>query len=334
MNKTVTKTRMKTSPLLTLAFLLAAAPAARAQFVWTDTEGKHLELSRDGKVLARYVYEAIDESSPERRDETFKPFCHLYFNKWGHYGELLTKGPGGKFTHHRGVFYGFSRISYTDPAGVKHEKVDTWHCRKAHQVHRRFAATEAGAEAASFTSEIDWIGDDGGVFASEARTMRFSLAGSDLVVDFTSTLSTKCPEVVLDGDPQHAGFHFRAHNDVAEQTQNATYFIRPGSGIGAPGAAINWSEKADNEQTRDLAWKAMCFTRRDTQTTVVYLDHPENPKPARASERQYGRFGTYFVAKLTPEKPLAVRYRLVIHPGEYESADEVARLHAVWLAQP
>ncbi len=326
---------MKTKSATAAALLcLLAAGGVRAEFAWTDTEGKHLELHRDGKPVARYVYEAIDESSPERREETFKPFCHLFFNKYGHYGELLTKGPGGKFTHHRGVFYGFSRVSYTDPSGERHEKIDTWHCRKAHQIHRGFSATEADADSASFTSEIDWIGDDGGVFATEARTMRFSFDGADLVVDFESTLSTKFPEVLLDGDPQHAGFHFRAHNDVAEETENATYYIRPGSGIGKPGVAINWSEKEDNEATRDLPWKAMCFTLRDTQTTVVYLDHPENPKPARASERQYGRFGTYFEAKVTPDSPLTVRYRLVVHPGEYESAEEVAKLHEAWLSQP
>lgn len=330
--QTTTRPFSSTALLAALGLLLPAS-ALHAQFSWTDEAGKHLELRHGDKPVARYVYEAIDESSPERREATFKPFCHLYFHKWGHYGELLTKGPGGKFTHHRGVFYGFSRISYTEPAGERREKVDTWHCRKAHQIHRRFASTEAGSDSAAFASEIDWIGDDGAVFASEVRTMRFSFADADLVVDFESVLSTKFPEVLLDGDPQHAGFHFRAHNDVAEKSENATYFIRPGSGIGQPGATVNWSEKTDDERTRDLPWKAMCFTLRDTQTTIVYLDHPENPKPARASERQYGRFGTYFVATVTPERPLRARYRLVVRPGEYESANELAKLYKAWTGE-
>ncbi|HRQ90057.1 MAG TPA: hypothetical protein PLA50_14760, partial [Bacteroidia bacterium] len=69
--------------------LCLAGGVARADFAWTDTAGKFLELTHDGKPLARYVYEATDESSPERREETIKPYCHLYFYKWGHYGELL-----------------------------------------------------------------------------------------------------------------------------------------------------------------------------------------------------------------------------------------------------
>lgn len=316
---------------IAICLTLALAPIARAGFAWEDNEGKWIELKHDDKAVARYVYEAIDESTPARREETFKPFCHLYFYQWNHYGELLTKGPGGKFTHHRGVFYGFNKITYTDAAGVEHGPVDVWHCRKAHQVHRRFSEQRADETSASFTSEIDWIGDDGNVFAKESRTMSFSIAGPDVVVDFQSRLIPTVPKVHLDGDPQHAGFHFRAHNDVNDQTSNATYYIRPVTGIGQPGVAINWSEKTDNDQTRDLPWKAMCITLNDAQVTVAYLDRPDNPKPARFSERQYGRFGSYFATDVTPEKPLTVRYRLVVHPGEYKDAAEIEKLRKEYL---
>jgi hypothetical protein len=105
------------------------------------------------------------------------------------------------------------------------------------------------------------------------------------------------------------------------------------SGIGQPGVAINWSDKADNDQTRDLPWKAMCITLRETQVTISYLDHPKNPKPARASERQYGRFGTYFATTVKKEKPLTVRYRLVVHPGEYKDAAEVEKLSQAFLKE-
>jgi hypothetical protein len=312
-------------PPFALLSLLLFAPAvpAMAQFAWTEAEGKHLELTFQNRPVARYVYEPIDESSPERRDETYKPFCHIY--RPDSREEFLTKGPGGKFTHHRGIYYGFSKISYTDRDGKLWTNVDTWHCRKAHQIHRRFTAKGADDKTAHFTSVIDWIGDDGQVFATEERTMRFSYPAKDLVVDFESKLTPTVPSLRLDGDPQHAGFQFRAHNDVNEVSQNATYFIRPGSGIGQPGIAINWSPKTDNEQTRDLPWKGMCFTLDGKFFTVAYLDDPGNPKPARASERQYGRFGTYFATDVIPEKPLSVRYRLVIRQGEM-TVEEITKL--------
>jgi hypothetical protein len=50
--------------------------------------------------------------------------------------------------------------------------------------------------------------------------------------------------------------------------------------------------------------------------TILYLDHPQNPKPSRYSERDYGRFGSYFVADVSKEKPLDVKYRLWVQAGE------------------
>ena len=312
-----------------LLALLFASTTASAQYLWTDTEGKYIDLTYNARPIARYVYEAIDESSPERRDETYKPFCHIY--KPGDKEQFLTKGPGGKFTHHRGIYYGFSKINYTDRDGKKQSNVDTWHCRKAYQIHRKFSAKEAGPESAHFTSVIDWVGDDGQVFATEERTMHFSLLQNDIVVDFESKLTPVVPSLHLDGDPQHAGFHFRANNEVNDLSQNATYYIRPVSGIGQPGIAINWSAKTDNDQTRDLPWKGMCFPLQNDNYTVAYLDHPGNPKPARASERQYGRFGTYFAADVIPEKPLSIQYRLVIRKGEM-TVEEIEKLSKDFIA--
>ncbi len=302
---------------------------AAADFEWTDTEGKYLDLKNGSRSVARYVYEGIDESTPERREETYKPFCHIY--KPGSSEDFLTKGPGGKYTHHRGIYYGFSKCSYTDESGNVHKNIDTWHCRQAHQIHRKFLKQEAGEDSASFTAAIDWIDNEGDVFAREERTMTFSLVEQDIVVDFESTLKATVPSVHLDGDPQHAGFQFRAHNDVNEKNQNATYYLRP-AGKGDPGQTINWSAKTDNDRTRNQAWKALCFTLDEKQYTVAYLDHPKNPKPSRYSERTYGRFGSYFVADVPKEDPLTVQYRLVIHPGEME-VEEVAELSKVFAGE-
>lgn len=320
----MSKAALSILPSLFLSLLLPLAPetgAAAEGFSWEDTPGKHADLSWQGRKVARYAMERIDLSSEERREETYKPFHHVHDAA----GEnFITKGPGGKFPHHRGIYFGFSKTTYTDASGKQHT-VDTWHCRPgaegqpgAHQTHQEILEQSAHADHAVQRALIHWHGNDGAAFLAETRELVFRVRDDgSLQVDFTSTLTPFSGTVSLDGDPQHAGFHFRASDEVAETTAAQTYYIRPGSGKGAPGQTINWSAENDTEATRDLAWKAMSFVvNGDERYTTVYLDHPDNPKPARQSERDYGRFGNYFVAETSADAPLTVRYRLVIGKGE------------------
>jgi len=316
---------------LSLAFLALPLTGSIAGegFQWTDTEGKHTDLTHDGKKVARYMHEQIDESTPERRELTYKPFHHVYDAA----GEnFITKGAGGKFPHHRGIYYGFSKCSYTDAEGKTHSGIDTWHCRKAYQTHQKVLKQEGGKDSAVQCVEIHWHDNEGKVFVKETRELTFSKADDGaLVVDFKSTTTPTVPSVKFDGDPQHAGFQFRASNEVAEKTAKQTYYIRPKTGKAKPGATINWSGKSDTEATRNLPWKGMSFVvNGDERYTTVYLDHPDNPKPARYSERDYGRFGSYFVAEMTPEEPLTVNYRLNIKQGE-RTPEECEELSAAFL---
>ena len=284
-------------------------------FKWIDTPGKHTDLELDGRKILRYVYEHIDTSTPERREKTFKPFHHLY-DATGN--DFLTKGPGGKYTHHRGIYYGFSKCSYLDSDGETHSDIDTWHCKDAHQTHEEVLIQEAVEDHAVQAITIAWHDKEGAVFASEERQLRIIKTDDGLQIDFQSTLTPEHGTVTIDGDPQHAGFQFRANNEVAETTSKETYYIRPNSGKAEPGTTINWKkgDPKDDPTLIDLPWKAMSFVTGGNRYTTLYLDLPSNPKPAVHSERAYGRFGSYFVAKATKETPLTVRYRLHIVKGE------------------
>ena len=131
----------------------------------------------------------------------------------------------------------------------------------------------------------------------------------------------------VDGDPQHAGFQFRASNEVSAKTAKETIYIRKES-IGKPGEAVNAGEEIKNQP-----WKGMSFVVGGNRYTCCYLDRPDNPKPAVYSERNYGRFGSYFVKEITPDKPLLVRYRLFIKDGEM-TQEEIAELAGNFVANP
>ncbi|MDY0165026.1 MAG: PmoA family protein [Thermoguttaceae bacterium] len=285
-----------------------AAPEGPA-FSWHDTPGESALLQYDGKPVLRYMYAAFD---PNNVEETKKVFHHLYDPRGQ---RLVTKGPGGLFSHHRGLFYGFNRIDYGKG------RVDVWHANGGeHQKHVEFLSEEAGPVLGRHCVLIAWNGRDGAAFAREKREMTVYATPGGRLVEFASQLESTVGPVKLDGDPQHAGFQFRASQEVADGDQKLTYYLRV-DGQGAPGQTRNWPQ---NKQMADLPWNAMSFEIGGDRYTAVYLDHPENPKEARYSERTYGRFGSYFEYELDEGKPLDLRYRVWLQDGEMDVDDAQA----------
>jgi hypothetical protein len=293
-------------------------PAFAKYFSWKDTPGDHTDLRMERLVL-RYMYRAYDSSSPQARDKTYKVFHHL-FDPFGK--RLVTNGGQTDdniadpkkllYPHHRGLMYAFNRITYDG-----NKKADTWHAQAGdtHQEHVKFLSTEVGSSLGRHRVLIDWHGPKNEVFAKEERelTVYYPTAGHTLV-EFVSRLSTTGGPVKLDGDPQHAGFQFRAANAVAEKTAKQTYFLRP-DGKGGLGETRNWDPKTRKGPV-NLPWDAMSFVLDGKRYTVAYLNHPSNPGEQRYSERDYGRFGCYFEAEVTKDRPLVVRYRVWLQEGE------------------
>jgi hypothetical protein len=272
----------------------------------------------DERPIMTYHYERLDESTPASRVRTYKVFHHLYSPK----GDRIVTGglnddPKVHSPHHRGIFYGFNRITYGNG-----KTADTWHCIDgAFQQHERFLASEQGSVLGRHRVDISWHGKDA-AFAEEERELTvYNVPGGHLI-EFASRLRSASGRVRIDGDPQHAGFQFRAHNDVDAYTTNQTIFIRP-DGTGEPAETRNW-----DPQTRqgpvNLAWNAMSFVLGGKRYTVAYLDHPGNPKEARFSEREYGRFGSYFEYTVEKDKPLTVNYRLWLQEGLMQPQDVAA----------
>jgi hypothetical protein len=175
------------------------------------------------------------------------------------------------------------------------------------------------------------------VFAHEMRSVTAHKRAGGWLIEFASRLETADGRPIrLDGDPQHAGFHFRAAQEVAAKTASETYFVRT-DGNGVPGETRNWDaasrDAAMNAQCENRPWLAMSFVIDGKRYTVLYMDHPDNPKPARYSERDYGRFGSYFFAEVTKKKPLHIRYRMYVREGELTVA-ECAALQRDFIASP
>ena len=296
-------------------------------FQFTESSSEATDLAFDGRPVIRYFHPAHD---PNDHFYTFKPFHHVFDPVEGKV--LLTNGAAkttkdGTFPHHRGLFYGWNKISYDN------KTADVWHGNNNEfSQHDKALATEAGEVLGRERSAISWHGKDGQTFATEVRELTTYAVPGGTLIDFASILSTDRKSVKLDGDPQHAGFHFRAAMEVASKTAKETYYLRP-DGKGKLGDTRNWEAKGRDTKTVNLPWDAACIVVGGKRYTVLRVNHPDNPKEARGSERDYGRFGDYFEYILTPEKPLKVKYRVWVQPGEM-TVEECEAIQAAFVTPP
>ena len=315
---------MKHSLPALLLFTAVGLAADKPGFAWKDPEGEHPVLTYNGKPVLEYVRPTFDPGqTPAKKDGTANPTTKIYHHLYDESGTVrLTNGPEGQYPHHRGIFFGFNKVSYDG------KQADVWHCRKGEsQRHESFLDHKAGPESGSHKVKVSWNGTDGKAFATEERELAVAREGKGWQVDFISKLTAVVDKVRLDGDPQHAGFHFRANAEV-ERTKGETYFLRP-EGKGDRGKEVNWEPKGKSGP-KDREWTALSFVVGAKRYTCVYLDHPANPKEARQSERTYGRVGTYFEYDLTKDKPLTVHYRLWVGEGEV-TADQCAAMSRVFV---
>jgi len=290
-------------------------------------------MGKADRPVLRYMHTAFDDSSKEKRDRSYKVFHHLYdpdgkrFVTNGGHTDPHTDAKKLLFPHHRGLMFAFNRISYDG------KKADTWHATgDAHQTHEKTLREVAGPVLASQTVQVDWHGVKKEVFATEERTLTAYNVPGGTLIDTDIVLKTTGGKIRLDGDPQHAGFQFRASNDVVTQgNAKQTYYLRP-DGKGKPGETRNWEPKSKKGPV-DLPWNVVSFVLDGQRYSVALIDHPENPGERRHSERDYGRFGSYFEYDLTKEHPLHLRHRVWLQKGEM-TVDQVEALREAFVAPP
>jgi Methane oxygenase PmoA len=304
------------------ALAVARSAAARADepargFHWVDRpEQGTADLLDDGKPVLRYMY-AFDRSTPKRAEETFKVYHHVFGPGTE---DLITNGPSGLYPHHRGLFVGWRRTQYEGG------EIDSWHCIKgAHQRHIRFVEKGGNAHSGFMTSEIAWNDGKGKPVIDELRTVRVTNVGRAggppaWQIDWSTRLESRRGKIELNGDRQHAGFQFRAAQSVA-QTNSATY-LRP-KGFPQQPKAFEVDDRKDPDKYVNLGWLAMSYEINGKPYTVTYFEDPALPKPSKFSERPYGRFGAYFKTTLTPERPLTMRYRLIVSTDSSPNRDAI-----------
>ena len=139
--------------------------ADKPGFAWKDPEGEHPVLTYDGKPVLEYVRPKFDkELNAGKKDSSISnPTTKVYRRLYDESGTIrLTNGQDGLYPHHRGIFFGFNKVTYGD------KQADIWHCRNGVTSGTRRPATRP-ARGSAGTGEGRWHGKDGRAFATEER---------------------------------------------------------------------------------------------------------------------------------------------------------------------
>lgn len=341
------------SGVMILGVLWVTAVAASAaktpgpgKYEWKDTAGQYMDLEFGGKKVLRYMY-AHDTSSQEAREKTYKPFYHVYdFN-----GEnLLTKGDGGRYTHHRGIFLGWKNVTFNG------RSYDFWHMKEADdgqgkrkgkdeakgdvkgvdQVHVKVLDKSVTTDGAGLTSRIDWIIKDGSVVIEEARQVTVRKEGDGLVViDVNTSLKAVSGDVKLDGDPEHAGFQYRASNDVDEGTEaDKAKYLYHKAGIAEKGKPSKKGMRFPMNLNLmvDLPWVAMNYGLNGKKYTVQHMNSASNHKPyTYSSGRYYGRFGSFGVSEVKSGDPLKLSWRIIVEQGGFPEREVLQKRYEAYI---
>lgn len=307
-----------------------SSAAEPVQFTWhTDALAGTAELRLGEQPVVRYMF-AHDFTTPARRTETYKVFHHVFGPGTK---TLITKGAGGEYTHHRGIFLGFSQTRYGAAT------TDFWHCKEETakvggcQQHVKFLEQRGTAETGNMTAEIGWVNASEQTVVSEERTVAVrklpveTAPGYGWQIDVVSRLKSLVGPVTLAGDRQHAGLQFRAAQVVADE--KSARYVRP-AGFPETPQAVEVDDHKDPNGHINLHWLAMTYPVESQTYTVQYCEDPSLPQPSRFSERPYGRFGAYFTANIEPQKPFVMKYRLIVTAGLPAARDVLQRRYAVF----
>lgn len=270
-----------------------------------------VDMIVNGAPWLRTVVLPFDRNNAEH---TYKVYAHVYDFEGA---APITKGPGGLYTHHRGMF-----IGWTDTM-VEGTDYDTWSMGNSYQQHVAWLQFGSEGNAVKQVERIEWRDLDDKTFIDEIRTIAASTGENGIrILDFTSLLTSLRGTIELKGNVQHAGMHIRMANEVNDH-QDTTQYILP-----------DGAERQKDDAVTGGWWVCCSMVVRDKRYWILHMTPPNHPAGQPVySVRAYARFGAFTEPTLEAGKPLNLTYRIAVNNRELDRAacqalyDQYASLH-------
>lgn len=303
-----------------LSFLLAGALPLAAQVKITSHPDR-ISIEIDGKPFTELFIGA----------ETHKPYLHPLRAASGQivtraYPMDTVEGESKDHPHHRGLWFTHGDVNGYDFWGNEPSQASP---KKGRVVIRKVGEIESGKKSGSLAATFDWVDPQGKAILTESRSIVFYSNPTLRIMDFDITL--KALEKVTFGDTKEGTFAIRLAAGLEEQEKKSLPVPkRTGLMVNAEGGKGEkqvWGKRSP--------WVDYYGELEGEKVGIAIFDHPGNPKhPTYWHSRSYGLFAAnifgehdFFSDKskdgsvtIEPGNSLRFRYRVVIHPGDVQSA--------------
>jgi hypothetical protein len=265
-----------------------------------------------------------------------KPYLHPLRSASGkivtrRYPMETVDGETHDHPHHHGLWFSHGDVNGFDFWGNEPSQRTE---KMGRIVLKKTGKLTGGQQSGTLEATFDWVDPKGKALLTESRKITFYAKPSERVMDFDITLDPL--EKVTFGDTKEGTFAIRLAPSLEEPTsESLANPKRTGVMVdseGRRGESEVWGHRA--------SWVDYFGEIDGEKLGVAILDHPSNPRhPTYWHSRSYGLFAANIFglhdflrnkdahAEMTIKAghPVRFRYRVIIHSGDYQSANIAER---------
>jgi hypothetical protein len=239
------------------------------------------------------------------------------------------EGEAKDHPHHRGLWFSHGDVNGYDFWANEESQKGVGNGKGKIQI-RRVTDLRSGKKDGSLTATFDWTDATGKTLLTETKSITFHAHPTLRIMDFDLTLTGVAESKF--GDTKEGTFALRLTAPLDGKHSGKMI-----SSTGKTGEKEVWGKA--------FPWVDYVGTLDGDTLGVAIFDHPANPKhPTYWHSRDYGLFAAnifgerdFFNDKnrdgsmtLAPGQSWRFRYRVVIHPGDTQTAG-IARLYEEWV---
>ncbi|HKX00793.1 MAG TPA: PmoA family protein [Bryobacteraceae bacterium] len=255
--------------------------------------------------------------------DTSKPYLYPLRSASGkivtrHYPMEDFPGETHDHPHQRGMWFSHGDVNGFD---FWANEPSQHNGKNAKIVLAKIGKLTSGEKSGTLEADFNWVDPEGKILLTEAKQITFYADPARRIMDFTITLK---PEGrVTFGDTKEGTFAVRLAASLEERNTGTMV-----SSEGGRGEAQVWGHRAN--------WVDYSGKVDGEKVGIAILDHPSNPRhPTYWHARAYGLFAANIFGlhdflntknahgglTILPGNQLQFRYRVIIHPGDYQSAN-------------